>query len=1324
MAWQQKLRRIAIVIQASTILLAVAGYLVWRSPRFHEYLRAQIVKKVSEATGAEVQVQNFVFHLSRFTADAYGITVRGKEPVSARPLVQADQLRVRLKIVSLLRKKVDLNEIVLRHPVVNLQVRKDGTTNLPTIPKSNSSTNLFDLGIQHVLLEHGEVYYNDVRTPLDAELHDLQLEINAELVGKAYDGKLSYRDGSVLYGDRKPLPHDLTASFKATPSEFTLKPLRLTVASSTMELEGQVRNYSQPSATGNYRITIHPQDARSALKPGLTKASIPSGEVTLTGSVRYQQQDRVPLMRALTLDGILSGRELAVSTADLNAVVRNVGGQFRLANGNLDVHGFQADLLGGHITATATIQHIDANSIARVHASVQAISLSAANASLRTARLNQIPIDGEISGTADAAWAGGMNNVQARSEIFLKAAFTSAPAGSAPVPVEGMVHVSYDGRSRTATITNTSLSTPRTRVEVDGTAGRNLNLRLQAHAADLREVDALVLAFRGIGSEPSAGISGTSARVSPRSINFGGAADLELFVRGTMNDPRIRGQLAGRNLQLENSEWRSLELSLQASKSGISIENGSVVNARRGHINFAVGADLANWHYVPSSAINLELSSRDIAINELLQLAKLDYPVSGNLSADVSMHGSQLSPSGKGSVRLTQANVYGQPLQQLSIQSEGNGDALTSSLNVNLAAGSVKGKFVLYPKRRGYELQLDVPGINLGQLQAIQERNFGLAGLLTATANGRGTIDDPQLTLTAEIPHLQVRDGSISGIKTDIKVANHQAQLVLDSEVLQTSVQARATVNLSDGHYTRATVDTKGMPIEGLLALRAPAKSNGPRGIVEIHASAEGPLNDKNRMQAQVIIPTLKAEYQGFEIGNAQPIHIHYADSIIALDSAEISGTNTTLKLQGQLPLRGTAPATLSAIGTVDMQLVRFFQSDLQSSGKLQLDLRATGRAEHPNVKGQLRLENVSVIPADGPVGLQNLNGVLDVSNDQITITQLAGESGGGQISARGVIGYRPQLQMNVALQAKNVRLRYQDAIRTVVEGDLNLAGTRQTANLNGRILIDSLKFTQDFDLATLAGQVQSGPESAATQGLTNNIKLDIGVQTARDLNLTSSAVSLQGQANLRVIGTAADPVIVGRTQFTGGDIFLMNKRYQIERGVIEFSNPIRTEPVLNLRLTTTINQYNLSLTFLGPLDKMQTSYVSDPPLPTADIINLIARGQTSQQAATSTSELGASSLLAQGAASQLSGGIQKLAGLSSLSIDPTLGGNNSDPGARIAMQKRVTNNFLFTFATDVTSTQREIIQGEYQFNKRWSASVTRDENGGFAVDGKFHKRY
>jgi len=51
----------------------------------------------------------------------------------------------------------------------------------------------------------------------------------------------------------------------------------------------------------------------------------------------------------------------------------------------------------------------------------------------------------------------------------------------------------------------------------------------------------------------------------------------------------------------------------------------------------------------------------------------------------------------------------------------------------------------------------------------------------------------------------------------------------------------------------------------------------------------------------------------------------------------------------------------------------------------------------------------------------------------------------------------------------------------------------------------------------------QSGPESAPSQGMADKIKLDSAVQTACDLNLASSAVSLQGMANLRVVGTSSD---------------------------------------------------------------------------------------------------------------------------------------------------------------------------------------------------------
>jgi translocation and assembly module TamB len=1315
MSWKRKLGGIGIVLGTFIVTLGLAGYLLLRSQGFHGYVLSKIQQQASEAMGAQVHIQDFSLHLGRLGAEAYGITIRGGEPTSAPRLIEADQLMIRLKIVSLLHKKVDLNEIVLRHPVVNLMVRKDGSTNLPTPPKSNtnSSTSPFDLGIQHVLIERGEIYYNDVKTPLDAELHDLQLEIKSEFLKNGYDGRLSYRSGRLQYGDMKPLPHDLTASFSATPSEFVLKPLLLTVASSTIRLEGDVKDYARPSAKGTYQITIHPQDFRAVLKD----PAVPTGEITLAGSLRYDYQTDAPMLSAVVLDGHLNSRELAIYSPDLRAVIRNVGGEFKLVNGDLDAHGLEAELLGGRLTARATMQHLDANPVSKLHASLQGISLGAAKAAFPAASIKQIPISGHIDGTADAAWTRSVKDIRARSTIELKAALASASAGSAPIPLDGALHLDYEGRFGVATLTNTFVRTPRTRVDINGAAGQRLNLRAQVHAADLREMDSLAAPFQATGSN-------TTNSPSRTSINLAGIADLEVLVEGRMNDPRIAARLNGQNLEVENTQWRSLELGLRASKSGVSVEKGALVNARQGYINFSLNTGLSNWHYIPSSPVSAQVMSRELAIKQLLEIAKVDYPVSGNLAIDLSMHGSQLSPMGSGSVRLAQANIYGQRLQQLSIDFQGKGNSLTSSLNVGMPAGSAKANLVFYPQNKGYELQLDCPGVKLAQIQPVQERNLGISGILTMSASGRGTLDDPQLTTTVQIPQLQIREAKISGIKADLNVANHRADLALNSEIAQSVVEARGSLDLTGEHHMRATLDTKGMPIEGLLALYAPAKSNGPHGVLEVHASAQGPIGDKAHMQAQVVIPTLKVDYQGLQIGNTRAIRIRYANSTIALDPTEIAGTDTSLRLEGQIPLEGSSFVTLSAVGTVDMQLLRFFQSDLQSSGKLLLDVRGTGATAHPALQGQIRLENISMMTPDAPLGLQNLNGVLDINNDQVNISQLAGEAGGGQLSARGVIGYRPQLQMNVALQAKNIRTRYQDAIRTVLGGDLNFVGTSQAATLNGRVLIDSLSFTQNFDLATLAGQVQSGPESSPSQGMVDKIKLDIAVETARDLNLASSAVSLQGMANLRVLGTAADPVVVVRTEFTAGDIFLMNKRYQIERGIIEFSNPHRTEPVLNVLLTTTISQYNLSLTFLGPLDKMQTSYVSDPPLPTADIINLIARGQTTQQAAASPSNFGASSLLAQGAASQVSGGVQKLAGLSSLSIDPTLGGNNSNPGARVAMQKRVTNNFLFTFATDVTSAQREIIQGEYKFNKGWSASATRDENGGFAVDGKYHRRY
>ena len=159
MAWKRKLGWTGISLVAVILVLGIAGFVALRSQKFHSYVLAKIQQQASEATGAQVRIQDFALHLSTLSAEAHGITIRGSEPPSALPLAQSDQLMIRLKIVSLLHKKIDLNEIILRHPVVNFLVRKDGTQTFP--PRRNRTATPLPV---HSIWEYSMFFWNGARS--------------------------------------------------------------------------------------------------------------------------------------------------------------------------------------------------------------------------------------------------------------------------------------------------------------------------------------------------------------------------------------------------------------------------------------------------------------------------------------------------------------------------------------------------------------------------------------------------------------------------------------------------------------------------------------------------------------------------------------------------------------------------------------------------------------------------------------------------------------------------------------------------------------------------------------------------------------------------------------------------------------------------------------------------------------------------------------------------------------------------------------------------------------------------------------------------------
>ena len=194
----------------------------------------------------------------------------------------------------------------------------------------------------------------------------------------------------------------------------------------------------------------------------------------------------------------------------------------------------------------------------------------------------------------------------------------------------------------------------------------------------------------------------------------------------------------------------------------------------------------------------------------------------------------------------------------------------------------------------------------------------------------------------------------------------------------------------------------------------------------------------------------------------------------------------------------------------------------------------------------------------------------------------------------------------------------------------------------------------------------------------------------------------------------------------TGGDLIFRGNRYILQPSSVDFINPVRTEPIVNAVVDTKVQEYDIHMRFRGTVDQLSTTYTSDPSLPPADVINLLVFGKTVEAAEANPNpgNLGAESLIASSVSSQVTSRVAKAAGISHLSVDPVLGSDSKDPGARITLQQRVTGNLFVTFAADVTGTQHQVIKLEYQATPRMSLSGVRDQNGGFAVDIRIRKTW
>ena len=322
------------------------------------------------------------------------------------------------------------------------------------------------------------------------------------------------------------------------------------------------------------------------------------------------------------------------------------------------------------------------------------------------------------------------------------------------------------------------------------------------------------------------------------------------------------------------------------------------------------------------------------------------------------------------------------------------------------------------------------------------------------------------------------------------------------------------------------------------------------------------------------------------------------------------------------------------------------------------------------------------------------------------------------------------QVNFDVNVHGDDVRLRYPPGISSTANMDLRFAGTSAASMLSGDVTITRLSMSQNFDFATYLAASNRSAALSQTDPLLNSIRLNVHIVTTPELQMQTTILRISGNADVQLRGTAAKPTLLGRADITEGELYFNGAKYHLERGEVSFRGPSGIQPNLDMQMSTRVRDYDITVSLTGPPDRLKLQYHSEPPLPEADIVSLLALGRTREESAQQqgNSAFGSdasNAILSQALNATVSSRVQNLFGGSRIKIDPQ--GLSTETttahGPQVTIEQQVTNQLTVTYSTNVSQSSQQIIQMEYNVSRNLSIVALRDQNGIVSFDVRIRQR-
>jgi len=811
---------------------------------------------------------------------------------------------------------------------------------------------------------------------------------------------------------------------------------------------------------------------------------------------------------------------------------------------------------------------------------------------------------------------------------------------------------------------------------------------------------------------------------------------------------RINGNISARGLQADGQNYGDLTAS--------AVTNGQVVN-------YTVNSDFAgsnlrvsgNTRFAPGYPTTADASLAHLPVGRVLALAKQDTPVRGSLSGTAHITGTIDNPGGQADFDLANGQVYGEPVDHVRARVAYAANSVSIPQFEILSGQGQLDLTARYDHAPGnlqsgdFQFRVDSSRLDLAHIRNLQRVRPGLAGVLQIAASGAGTVKPAgarvafrDLNADVSAKGIAAQGRSYGDLALNAHTAGGRLAFALDSDLAGSAIHGSGSAQLAGDYPVTAKLTFDNVAWSRLQPLVEGGGGPGFEAEAAGEAEVNGPAAKTDQLHGSLQVKRLRFApapgpgTQRLEIQNQGPITATLEGGVVRLQGVHLSGPQTDLQASGSYAI-ATQAITASVKANSNLAVLERLSQEVVSSGNVVLSADVRGTTAKPLINGRVELHNASLNYTEIPNGISNANGVIQFNGNTAVVENLTGEVGGGKLAVNGFASYGDTPRFGLRATANNVRVRPQEGLSAVAGANLQLTGGLRSSLISGTVTIDEISYAPTSDFGSILSRAAPPVQNASTPSpLLDNMKLAVQVRTSPSLTVQASmAENLELQANLQVRGTASRPGVLGRITITEGQLLFFSSTYTVNSGTISFYNPVRIDPILNLSLETQAQGVDVVLKVTGPIDNMKLSYTSDPPLQFQEIVGLLAAGKTPTsdpnilvnqptQPPQTFQQMGESAILSKALADPLANRLQRVFGVSQLSIDPTFTSGSDLPQARVSLRQRISSNMTFTYVTAVNDPNAQIIRVQWDVNPQWSAIAGRDENGLVSIRFLYKKQF